>query len=228
MPALRDLEIGIMFWAGQDPVETLRGVKALGVRAGQLGIPGDMPLEGAAEKWKAALAQEDFTVVTVFCSYLGESYADIPTVQQTPNQYSMGLYTIGSSLKTIVTPTTSLGQISSAVANVDFDSMSGVVPTLGLPISLTTNMMLTNYADSDFKTTLASLDGQVPVPGDAHLAAGDLARLDVVALQMLGDPLQPAGVQPCPLRMGVHRNPPTNIVLALMVAIMGAEAGGEQ
>lgn len=83
MPALRDLEIGIMFWAGQDPVETLRGVKSLGVRAGQLGIPGDMPLEGAADKWKAALAQEDFTIVTVFCSYIGESYADIPTVQQT-------------------------------------------------------------------------------------------------------------------------------------------------
>jgi len=83
MPALRDLEIGVMFWAGRDPLQTIREVKALGVRAGQLGVPGDMPLKGAGESWKAALEQEDFTIVTVFCSYVGESYADIPTVQQT-------------------------------------------------------------------------------------------------------------------------------------------------
>lgn len=83
MPALKDLEIGVMFWAGKDPVQTLREVKALGVRAGQLGVPGEMPLEGAAEAWKAALKAEDFTVVTVFCSYIGESYTDIPTVEQT-------------------------------------------------------------------------------------------------------------------------------------------------
>ena len=80
---LNELEIGIMFWAGRDPLETVREVKSLGVRSGQLGIPGDLPLEGAAENWKSALAQEDFTVVTVFCSYVGESYADIPTVQRT-------------------------------------------------------------------------------------------------------------------------------------------------
>ena len=51
MPALKDLEIGAMFWAGRDPRETLREVKALGVSCGQLGVPGDMPLEGAAEAW---------------------------------------------------------------------------------------------------------------------------------------------------------------------------------
>ncbi len=83
MPALKDLEIGVMFWAGRDPRETLREVKALGVSCGQLGVPGDMPLEGAAEAWKSALEQENFTVVTVFCAYIGESYADIPTVEKT-------------------------------------------------------------------------------------------------------------------------------------------------
>jgi L-ribulose-5-phosphate 3-epimerase len=83
MPPLRDLEVGVMFWAGHDPITTIRTVKELGVRAGQLGVPGEMALEGAAEAWKAALQQEDFTIVTVFCSYIGESYADMPTVQQT-------------------------------------------------------------------------------------------------------------------------------------------------
>ena len=83
MQNLRDLEIGVMFWAGRDPVETVRELKALGARCGQIGIAGDVPLQGAAAKWKAALAAENFPVVTAFCAYNGESYADIPTVQRT-------------------------------------------------------------------------------------------------------------------------------------------------
>jgi len=83
MPALGELEIGVMFWAEADPVRTLRKVKSTGVRAGQLGMPPDMPLAGAAEAWKKALAEEDFTLVTVVGAYSGESYADIPTVQRT-------------------------------------------------------------------------------------------------------------------------------------------------
>lgn len=83
MPALRDMEIGVMFWAGRDPLETLREVKSLGVRCGQLGVPGNLPLDGAAAGWRAALEAEDFTIVTVFAAYEGEDYADIPTVQKT-------------------------------------------------------------------------------------------------------------------------------------------------
>ena len=83
MPLLRDMEIGVMFWAGRDPVETLRELKAIGARCGQIGIPGDFPLDGAAAPWKAALAAENFPVVTAFCAYNGESYADVPTVQRT-------------------------------------------------------------------------------------------------------------------------------------------------
>lgn len=83
MPALKPMEVGVMFWAGPDPVGTLRGVKALGVRCGQIGIPGDFNLKGAAAAWKAALAAEDFALVTVFAAYSGESYADVPTVQRT-------------------------------------------------------------------------------------------------------------------------------------------------
>jgi len=83
MQVLRDREIGVMFWAGRDPVETVRELKALGARCGQIGIAGDTPLAGAAAKWKAALEAEDFPVVTAFCAYNGESYADVPTVQRT-------------------------------------------------------------------------------------------------------------------------------------------------
>lgn len=83
MQPLRDLEIGVMFWGGRDPLETVREQKALGVRCGQIGIPGSMNLAGAAAGWKAALESEEFTLLTVFCAYNGEDYADIPAVQRT-------------------------------------------------------------------------------------------------------------------------------------------------
>ena len=83
MQALKEMEVGVMFWAGPDAAGTIRRVTSLGVRCGQLGIPGGMPLAGAGRTWREALAAEQFTVVTVFASYEGEDYADIPTVQRT-------------------------------------------------------------------------------------------------------------------------------------------------
>jgi L-ribulose-5-phosphate 3-epimerase len=80
---LEDLEIGLMFWARPDARETLRRAKSFGVRAGQLGFPGDLPLEGAVERWDEALTAEHFTAVAAVCSYTGEDYADVPTVQTT-------------------------------------------------------------------------------------------------------------------------------------------------
>jgi sugar phosphate isomerase/epimerase len=83
MLGLEDMEIGLMFWAGEDARKTLKEVKQFGVRAGQLGIPGELSLDGAGEKWDTALTEEHFTAVTAVCSYVGEDYKDIPTVQQT-------------------------------------------------------------------------------------------------------------------------------------------------
>ncbi len=78
---VKELEIGAMFWAGRDPVETLRELKSLGIHCGQLGTPGDWNLDAPA--WRKALEEEGFTLVTVFCAYIGEDYADIPTVKDT-------------------------------------------------------------------------------------------------------------------------------------------------
>jgi len=83
MPSLEELEIGVMFWAGPDPVETVRAVKELGVQCGQLGIPGDCTLVNASDAWKRALEAEQFALVTVFAAFSGEDYADIPTVERT-------------------------------------------------------------------------------------------------------------------------------------------------
>jgi sugar phosphate isomerase/epimerase len=83
MQSLEPLEIGLMFWAKENARETLQDVKSYGVRAGQLGFPGDLDLAGKAEQWSDALKNEQVTVTTAVCSYVGEDYADIPTVQRT-------------------------------------------------------------------------------------------------------------------------------------------------
>jgi sugar phosphate isomerase/epimerase len=83
MRAVEPLEIGLMFWAQEDARQTLRDVKSFGVAGGQLGFPGEMSLGGKAAAWKAALADENFAITTAVCSYAGEDYADIPTVQRT-------------------------------------------------------------------------------------------------------------------------------------------------
>jgi sugar phosphate isomerase/epimerase len=78
---LEPLEPGVMFWAGRDDLNVMRG---LGVRCGQLGIGGDyiMNAESAAD-WTAALKSPAFSLVTLVAAYNGEDYADIPTVQRT-------------------------------------------------------------------------------------------------------------------------------------------------
>jgi sugar phosphate isomerase/epimerase len=76
MQDLKPLEPGVMFWAERD---TLDDVRALGVRCGQLCIPGGMQLaEEAVGAWRS-----EIVLVTVFAAYNGEDYADIPTVART-------------------------------------------------------------------------------------------------------------------------------------------------
>jgi sugar phosphate isomerase/epimerase len=70
-----------MFWAERDDFALVRN---LGVRCGQLGIPGTMQLtDAAADHWNRILADARFEAVTVVAAYDGEDYADIPTVQRT-------------------------------------------------------------------------------------------------------------------------------------------------
>jgi sugar phosphate isomerase/epimerase len=83
MPNLREMEVGLVFWGERAPERTIRAVKSLGLRCGHLGFAGHVSLDGAGAQWKAALEAEDFAVTAVFAAFEGESYADIPTVQQT-------------------------------------------------------------------------------------------------------------------------------------------------
>ncbi len=84
MRAVHEMELGAMFWATTTPAETLRAIKETGVTCGQLGLDGGLELsDDLAAGWKAALAAEDFPIVTCFAAYNGEEYPDIPTVVDT-------------------------------------------------------------------------------------------------------------------------------------------------
>ncbi len=84
MSGLKPWEIGVMFWAGERPAEILTTLRDLGFRCGQMGVPGRLALDSRlTQEWKKALEQAHFTVSTVFAAFEGESYADIPTVQNT-------------------------------------------------------------------------------------------------------------------------------------------------
>ncbi len=83
MQGLEELEIGLMFWAGEDAAKTIADVTRFGLRAGQLGFPEGLSLENAAERWDQALTAAHFSVVTAVCSYVGEDYSDLPSVFRT-------------------------------------------------------------------------------------------------------------------------------------------------
>ncbi len=84
MRPVKEQEIGLMFWSTGNPEEDLARVFDFGLSAGQLGIPGELPLDQAAKGWAAALAKHpEFAITTAICSYVGEDYADVETVRQT-------------------------------------------------------------------------------------------------------------------------------------------------
>lgn len=81
MQTLKEREVGLMFWSDRDRLDD---IKSMGVRCGQLGVPGSADLgHHFVDDWKKALGDEQFTVGTVIAAYNGESYADIPTVEHT-------------------------------------------------------------------------------------------------------------------------------------------------
>ena len=74
-------EIGVVFWAGRD---RLADMMALGVKCGQVVVPGEFDVSPASsDKFKAELDAAGFNLGAVFAAFDGEDYADIPTVERT-------------------------------------------------------------------------------------------------------------------------------------------------
>ncbi len=84
MQAMRDIEVGVFYWADADAAATMSTLKAMGVRVCQLGVVGELKLTPElAAAYKSAAAAEGIGIITIFAAYEGESYADIPTVIRT-------------------------------------------------------------------------------------------------------------------------------------------------
>src|SRR4051794_1612984 len=84
MRPVKELEIGLMFWSSGNAEQDLERLRGFGLSAGQLGFPGELPLERSAESWESSLAKyREFAITTAVCSYVGEDYSNVETVRQT-------------------------------------------------------------------------------------------------------------------------------------------------
>ncbi len=90
MAELEPLQVGVMFWTGGElgadasPAEIAKMVAGLGVSCGQIGVHGKADIGPRSQAaWKAALEENGISVVTAFPAFVGESYADVPSVDLT-------------------------------------------------------------------------------------------------------------------------------------------------
>ncbi len=77
------LEIGVMFTATADLPATLAELTAIGLKHGQIAVPGHMEISNVAGSWSQAFRAAGIQIHTIFGVYEGESYADIETVRKT-------------------------------------------------------------------------------------------------------------------------------------------------
>lgn len=82
-------------------------------------------------------------------------------------QFTMGLYTLSSSLRTLATPTSNFSALLTAINAVDFDRMSVVAPTLPSPTPqhIASGVSVSHYADTDFAASFTTLNTAVPNDG---------------------------------------------------------------
>src|SRR3954454_18276488 len=57
MRPVKEHEVGLMFWGTGNPEQDLARVFDFGLSAGQLGFPGELPLQDTADRWASALAK---------------------------------------------------------------------------------------------------------------------------------------------------------------------------
>ncbi len=81
---MQPMSVGIMLGVGDDPNTSFEKAKSIGVDNVQMGCPSDQYFTPEAqEKLKQAISASGIMITTVFCGFVGESYADIPTVKRT-------------------------------------------------------------------------------------------------------------------------------------------------
>lgn len=77
------LALGVMTGMSGEPQAALEAAKEVGVSTVQVSYPAHLDNPEGIEQIKAAVAATGVEITTIFCSFPGESYADIPTVRDT-------------------------------------------------------------------------------------------------------------------------------------------------
>ena len=79
----KELAIGVITGFQNGAQAALSVVQDLGIPTVQIGYPAALDNEAGVQAIQSALAETGIEITTVFCGFAGESYADIPTVQET-------------------------------------------------------------------------------------------------------------------------------------------------
>jgi sugar phosphate isomerase/epimerase len=77
----QELALGVIAGLGTDALAALQHVRSLGVPTAHIGYPAAMDNEAGVGEIEAAHRATGIEITTVFCSFVGESYADIATVR---------------------------------------------------------------------------------------------------------------------------------------------------
>ena len=77
----QELALGVIAGLGTDALAALQHVRSLGVPTAQISYPGAMDNETGVHEIEAARRATGIEITTVFCSFAGESYADLSTVR---------------------------------------------------------------------------------------------------------------------------------------------------
>ena len=85
------MEIGLVFWAERDADSTLHQLDALGIHAGQLGVPPGLRCDTALDEWAPSLTKWCIAVTSAVCSYAGEDYSNLEAIHRTVGFTNEGL-----------------------------------------------------------------------------------------------------------------------------------------
>jgi L-ribulose-5-phosphate 3-epimerase len=81
---MEEMPIGVMTWVFSDPFKGVGLAQAVGVGTMQLGCPPEeYYAEGKREEVKKFVEKSGIRITTIFCGYVGESYANMNTIMET-------------------------------------------------------------------------------------------------------------------------------------------------
>jgi len=80
---MEEMPIGVMTWVLADPMKALELAESVGVKNMQLGCPPDDYDWKKKDEFIRHLKESGIRITTIFCGYVGESYANMEVIKET-------------------------------------------------------------------------------------------------------------------------------------------------